>query len=202
MDELLATLGGDTIYDELVKYNLEDRRIILNCPIDSSILEDVVLHIVKWNQEDKGKEKADRKPIWIYINSGGGDVLSGFSAIDIFNASETEINGVVFAYAASMAGYLIMACHNRYCFPNSVILIHDGEIGVSNSASKTKDTMRFFEKLDERTKRFVLKHTKITSDFYDEIYDKEYYIYGNDKGKELGIIDYVIGEDVSLSRIL
>lgn len=202
MDELLATLGGDTIYDELVKYNLEDRRIILNGAIDSNILEDVVLHIVKWNQEDKGKEKTDRKPIWIYINSGGGDVLSGFSAIDIFNTSETEINGVVFAYAASMAGYLIMACHNRYCFPNSVILMHDGEIGVSNSASKTKDTMKFFDKLDERTKRFVLKHTKITSEFYDEIYDKEYYIYGNDKGKELGIIDYVIGEDVSLSEIL
>lgn len=202
MDELLATLGGDTIYDELVKYNLEDRRIILNGAIDSNILEDVVLHIVKWNQEDKGKEKADRKPIWIYINSGGGDVLSGFSAIDIFNTSETEINGVVFAYAASMAGYLIMACHNRYCFPNSVILMHDGEIGVSNSASKTKDTMKFFDKLDERTKQFVLKHTKITPEFYDEIYDKEYYIYGNDKGKELGIIDYVIGEDVSLSEIL
>lgn len=202
MDEMLATLGNDPIYDELVKYNLDDRRIILNGGIDASILEDVSLHIVRWNQEDKGKDQTERKPIWIYINSGGGEVLSGFSAIDVILASETIVNGVVFSCAASMAGYLIMACHNRYCFSNSVILMHDGEIGVSNSASKTKDTMKFFDKLDERTKRFVVKYTNITSEFYDEIYDKEYYIYGNEKGKELGIIDYVIGEDVSLSEIL
>lgn len=202
MDEILATLGNDAIYDELVKYNLDGRRIILNGGIDSSILEDVILHIVKWNQEDKGKEKSDRKPIWIYINSGGGDPIVGFNALDIIQASETIVNGVVFSCAASTASYLIMGCHNRYCFPNSIILIHDGEIGVSNSASKTKDTMKFFDKMDDRTKQFVLKHTKITSEFYDEIYDKEYYIYGNEKGKELGIIDYVIGEDVTLSEIL
>jgi ATP-dependent Clp protease protease subunit len=202
MDELLATLGNDAIYDELVKYNLEDRRIILNGGIDSSILEDVVLHIVRWNQEDKGKEKADRKSIWIYINSGGGDPFAGFNALDIIHASETEVNGVVFSCAASMASYFIMGCHNRYCFPNSIILMHDGEIGVSNSASKTKDTMKFFDKMDDRTKQFVLKHTKITSEFYDTIYQKEFYIYGNEQGKELGIIDYVIGEDVNLSDIL
>lgn len=202
MDELMALLENNNVYEEIIKTNLDDRRIVLNNNIDASILEDVVLHIVKWNQEDKGKDKSARKKIYLYINSNGGDCISGFNLIDVIQASETEVCGVVFSCAASMAAYLIMACDARYCFNNSVILLHDGQIGASNSASKMKDTMKFFDAMDERTKQFVLDNTKITSEFYDEIYDKEYYIYGNGKGKELGIIDYVIGSDVNLSEIL
>ena len=202
MDELLNTLGNDSIYEEIIKSNLEDRRIVLNNNIDSSIVEDVILHILRWNQEDKGKDKENRKPIWLYINSNGGDTVSGFNALDIIQNSQTPVNGVILSCAASMAGYLIMGCTKRYCFANSIILIHDGEIGAQNSTSKMKDTMRFFDAMEERTKQFVLNNTKITSEFYDSIYQKEYYIFGNEEGKELGIIDYVIGEDVSLSEIL
>lgn len=203
MDELTALIGSDSIYDEIIKTNLDDRRIVLNNNIDASILEDVILHIIKWNKEDKGKDKSARKKIYLYINSNGGDCISGFNLIDVILASETEICGVVFSCAASMAAYLIMACDTRYCFNNSVILLHDGQIGASNSASKMKDTMKFFDAMDERTKRFVLDNTKITSEFYDSIYEKEYYIFGNEEGKELGIIDYVIGEEnITLNEIL
>ena len=76
-------------------------------------------------------------------------------------------------------------------------------IGATNSASKMKDTMKFFDALDDRIKQFVLDNTKMTSEFYDEIYEKEYYIFGNKEGKDLGIIDYVIGEDgIKLEEIL
>jgi ATP-dependent Clp protease protease subunit len=203
MDELLAAFGDNsTMYEKILQTNLEDRRIVINYEIISSIMEDIILHILEWNKQDKEKKTEYRKPIYLYINSCGGDCFIGFTLIDIIQNSDTPVYGVVFGKAFSMAAYLIMACHQRYCFENSAILIHDGEVGASNSASKMKDTMKFFDIMDERTKQFVLDNTKITSELYDEIYGKEYYIYGNDRGKELGIIDYVIGEDVSLSDLL
>ena len=62
--------------------------------------------------------------------------------------------------------------------------------------------MKFFEEMEERTKQHVLKYTKRTEEFYDKHYDQEYWMYANDKGKELGMVDYIIGEDCDLDDIL
>lgn len=203
MEGLLA-LGQpqDDIYDETIRYYLDNRRLILNTIIDDDILENATLHILKWNKEDKHLPVESRKPIWLFIQSPGGDVINGNSLIDAIETSKTHVYTVCFAQCNSMGFHIFIAGHKRYCFPNSILLIHDGEIRIENSSSKAKDTMKFIEILDQRVKNHVLKHTKITSEFYDSIYDTEYYVYGNTEGKELGIVDYVIGEDVSLEEIL
>ena len=90
----------------------------------------------------------------------------------------------------------------RYAFPSSVLLQHDGELSLQNSTSKVRDTMKFFESMEERTKQHVLKYTTMTEEFYDKHYDQEYWMYANEKGKELGMVDYIIGEDCSLDDIL
>ena len=69
-------------------------------------------------------------------------------------------------------------------------------------SSKAKDTMKFIENLDERVKQHVINNTKITAEFYDSIYDTEYYLFANDNGKELGCVDYIIGEDTPINTIL
>ena len=191
----------DAIYTELIKTNLADRRIVFNKEVDSSLIEDVVLHIIKWNQEDKGKAPESRKPIYIYLNTNGGDVISGNLLIGALRSSKTPVYGVVMACAASMGAYLAMAFHKTYAFPDSVLLLHDGSTGAQSSSRKMKDITNFYDKLDNRVKKFVLDNTKITEEFYEEIADREYYMFA-DEAKELGIVDYIIGEDVDLDEIL
>ena len=191
----------DAIYNELIKTNLADRRIVFNKEVDSSLIEDVVLHIIKWNQEDKGKAPESRKPIYIYLNTNGGDVVAGLNQINVLKASKTPVYGIVMACAASMGAYLAMAFHKTYAFPDSVLLLHDGSTGAQSSSRKMKDITNFYDKLDNRVKKFVLDNTKITEEFYEEIADREYYMFA-DEAKELGIVDYIIGEDVDLDEIL
>ena len=194
-------VSEDSIYNELIKTNLADRRIVFNKEVDSSLIEDVVLYILKWNQEDKGKSPEARKPIYIYLNTNGGDVVSGLNEIGVIKASKTPVYGVVMACAASMGAYLAMAFHKTYAFPDSVLLLHDGSTGAQSSSRKMKDITNFYDKLDNRVKKFVLDNTNITEEFYEEIADREYYMFA-DEAKELGIVDYIIGEDVDLDEIL
>ena len=191
----------DSIYNELIKTNLADRRIVFNKEVDSSLIEDVVLYILKWNQEDKGKSPEARKPIYIYLNTNGGDVVAGMNLINTIKVSKTPVYGVVMACAASMGAYLAMSFHKTYAFHDSVLLLHDGSTGAQSSSRKMKDITNFYDKLDNRVKKFVLDNTNITEEFYEEIADREYYMFA-DEAKELGIVDYIIGEDVDLDEIL
>lgn len=204
LGELLQSLviKNSEFLDELIQENLDKRILVLNDEISVDILEKYSLYIMKWNAEDKDLPVEKRKPIWLYLQTPGGDVVAGFNLVDVIQASETPVYTVCFSDCASMGFHIFISGHKRYAFKNSILLIHDGEITVNNSSSKAKDTMKFFETLDKRIKNHVTSSTKITNEFYDSIYDKEYYIYANEEGKELGCVDYIIGEDVPISTIL
>ena len=200
--ELQELLGEDASrYEKIIQDFLDERIIIINQTIDSSILEDVNLYIIKWNKEDSDKPAEVRKPIHIYFSSNGGDVVSGLNTIDVIKSSKTKVVGVVFSCAASMAGYILMACHERVAWKNSVILVHDGTQGICASAGKAKDTMRFYENLDGVVKDLVLSSTCISEEDYDSNIDREQYMLA-EEAKSKGIIDKIIGVDVDMDYIL
>ena len=96
---------------------------------------------------------------------------------------------------------LPISAHERIAWKNSIFLQHDGEVCVSNSRSKAKDTMKFFDSMEERTKQYVLERTKMTEEFYDKIYEQEYWMYA-DEAKDLGVVDKIIGQDCTFDDIL
>lgn len=205
MAELMTLLGGqsDDLYEEIIKENLEKRILVLNDEINETVLENYILYILKWNREDKeaGIPVTSRKVITIYINSPGGSSMDGFSMVDVMLQSITPIRTICFGLAASMGYHIMLAGKERISFKNSIMLQHDGEVAVQNSTSKARDTMNFFENMERRTKQYVLERTHMTEEFYDKIYDQEYWMYA-DEAKELGCIDKIIGEDISFDEIL
>lgn len=100
-----------------------------------------------------------------------------------------------------MASYILAAGHKRYCFPNTIILYHDGVTGYVSSGNKGKDIQRFYDRLDERMTQFMVDNTGMTKDFLESIKDREYYMF-SEEAKELGIIDSIIGTDCELDEIL
>lgn len=202
MAELMGILGGQNneIYEETIKSYLDDRKIIFNQDVDTGVLEDVILHILKWNKEDENLPITARKKIFIYLASDGGDVIAGNALVSVIKQSVTPVVGVVFSLAASMASSILMSCHERVAFETSVVLIHDGAQGVYSSANKAKDVMRFYEKLDNLNRELVISRTNITAEEFDENKDREQYFLASE-AKEKGIIDKIIGVDVPMSYI-
>jgi ATP-dependent Clp protease, protease subunit len=80
----------------------------------------------------------DKDPIYLYINSPGGEVHSGFSIFDCARFIRPPVVTVVTGLAASMGSIITLAAkpEHRFAFPNSKILIHQPSIsGIGGSVS-------------------------------------------------------------------
>ena len=193
--------NNDDLYTQIIKNNLRNRVLVINEEISDCVVENYILHIFEWNRQDKDLPVKSRKPITIYMNSVGGNSFDGFALVDAILMSKTPVIGVGLGLTASMGYHIYLACHKRYAFINSVFLQHDGEIAVQNSTSKARDTMAFFEDMENRTKEYVLERTTMSEEFYDKVYDQEYWFYA-DEGKDLGVVHSIIGVDCTLDKIL
>lgn len=103
-------------------------------------------------------EKADaKKPIYLFVNSPGGEITSGFSIYDTARFVQPDVYTVVVGMAASM-GSLISLCapkERRLAFPNSKFLIHQPLISGSIQGQATdieihaKDIVKTKEKINK-----------------------------------------------------
>ena len=205
MAELMQLLSGgnDDLYNEVIKENLEQRILIFNDEVNDAVIENYIMYILKWNKEDRDRNIPieSRKKIWIILNSPGGDKLAGMMFLDVVKQSITPINCLIISLAASMASYIPMVSKETYAFNNSVVCLHDVEVGVVHTTRKANDTMNFIKACDEKLDDIVLNNTRITEEYLNDIADREYYMFAKE-AKELGIIDYIIGEDCTIDDVL
>lgn len=157
--------------------------------------------IMKYNKEDRHIPREERKKIYLYLNSDGGEAVMGMQLLSTIVTSVTPVITVGFSRCASMASYILAAGHERYCFPTTIVLYHDGQAGYVSSGNKGKDIQKFYDKIDEYLTNFMTEHTNMTKEFLEKIKDREYYIFA-EESKEKGIIDKIIGVDCDIYEIL
>lgn len=199
-EEILEFPLIDDMTQDILKGLMDERILVINKGIDDTLVEKIIMKIIQWNKEDIYIIPEKRKPITIILNSIGGDMYTGNNIINVIESSKTKIRGVAMGLVASMAYLILLSCHERIAFKDSILLQHDGSIQVQNSTSKARDTMKFFEKVEKNTKDFVISHTNMDEAMYDKYYDSEYYMLA-DEAKENGCIDKIIGVDVDLDYL-
>ena len=191
-------------YDLSDKFQLEDlkqRKLYINYYIDESLLEEITYHILRFNAEDKGKNIEERKPILLYCSSNGGSVIDGFSLIDIILESKTPVYTINIGYQYSMGLLIGLSGHKRIATKNATYLLHDGQNFMYNSSAKLKDAMKFEEQREQKIKNYVLSRSKLTSEEYDKNYRVELYMYSKE-AKEIGFVDFIVGEDCTIDEII
>ena len=188
------------------KFEIEDllnRRLYLNDVINEESLDTMVYHILRYNRLDKGLSPDERKPIILYINSPGGAVVEGYGVIDAIINSKTPVYTVNQAACFSMGFLIFIAGHKRYAMPHSEFLLHDGSSGFGfESTAKLKDRMEFETmQIEQMTKEYIIGHSNISEELYEEKYRNEWYFLP-EEGKELGVVDYIIGKDCTIDDIV
>jgi len=191
-----------TLSDKYEIEDVENRRLRLNDTVDDGVLDTIAYLILRYNRLDENIEPQERQPIILYINSDGGETSAGFGLIDIILNSKTPIYTVNLAKSHSMACLIFLAGDKRYALSHSTFLLHDGSAGLFSSVGKMQNFMDFIKNhLEKETKDFVLLRSKIS----DEEYDKKYYNdwwFSAQEGKDIGVVDYIIGEDCPMSDVV
>lgn len=147
--------------DEISYYVLEKERKLY---LDFEISEDVASiqrMILRWNMEDKYKRKEERRPIWLYIHSPGGDSSYMWMLVDTIKLSLTPVYTVNLGMAASAASLIFIAGHKRFMMPNSKVLIHEGSASFAGDAGKLMDATDSYKKELKAMKEFILSNTSI-----------------------------------------
>lgn len=147
--------------DEISYYILEKERKLY---LDFDVGDDVMSYhrmILRWNIEDRGIPRNQRKPIWIYIQSPGGDLYCMWSLVDAMLLSETPVYTVNIGYCASAASLIYLAGEKRYMTPRAKLLIHEGSAALSGDATKLLDASDSYKKELKAMKDFILDRTNI-----------------------------------------
>lgn len=165
--------------------------------IDTDIQYGILKSIIGYNYADRdaGIPKEKRKPILLYLLSPGGDVSAGFSIIDAIELSETPVYVVNVGECSSMSFLIFLSGHKRFTFPNATFLMHDGSTWTSGSTAKVISQAKNLEKIEDRVKAYVIKHTRIDEKLYDKNYHNEWMMFP-EEAKEYGVCDFILGEDM------
>lgn len=67
----------------------------------------------------------EKRPIDLYINSYGGDAITGLALHDLIKRSKCPINGHIMGSCMSAGTVVWLACHNRFMSDNSTLMIHE-----------------------------------------------------------------------------
>lgn len=73
------------------------------------------------------------KPIFLFIDSPGGNVMSGLKIIDAMQASKRPVYTIAVGCAASMAAYIHSYGVKRYMFPRAYLMFHQASLTIDPS---------------------------------------------------------------------
>lgn len=192
------TYGFD---ESLVMEDIGSRNLYINDEIDADTFRHIYYFITRFNAEDAGIEIDERVPIKLHISTQGGSVWDGMGIVSIIQNSVTPVIGICSSYALSMGFYIFLSCDERYATENAFLLRHEGLDGDYGHPSKIKEYLAFSNKLQERLDKIVIRNSNLTARDLQDTERMENYIFA-DEAKDLGIVDYIIGQDCSLDEIL
>ncbi len=171
---------------DLYSKMLNERIIFLNGEINmvaANLVISELLYLDSISHED----------ISLYINSGGGEVISGLAIYDTMNFIQSDVITIVIGEAASMAAVLLSsgAENKRYALANSEIMIHQILGGISGQASDILIQTKRIKRLKDRINHILAKNCHKTIKDIEKDTDRDNYLSPNDALK-YGIIDKII----------
>lgn len=136
--------------------HLMNRKVFLTGEINSEMANDLVAQLLYL-------QDASPEPIWIYINSGGGEVNAGLYIYDIIQSLKVPVYTYCTGLAASMAAIILAGGQpgKRFILPHSKVMIHEpliaGEVG--GSATSIKNISESILETRDITNGILAKHT-------------------------------------------
>ncbi len=181
-----STSRGERAYD-IYSRLLRERIVFLGAAIDEQVTNLVVAQLLFLEAED-----AD-KPINLYINSPGGDMVGLFGIYDTMQFLNPPVATTCIGQAASAAAVLLSAGAPgmRTALPNARVLIHQPHGGAQGQSVDLEIQVRETIEMRERMVDILAETTGQTRERIVADIDRDYIVRGAD-AVAYGLVDEVI----------
>ena len=130
-------------------------------------------------------------PIKLHINSYGGSVFAGLSAVDYIKNSKIPVHSIIDGCAASAATLMSCVAERRFMHRNACMLIHQLSGLMWGKFQEMQDDMQNSEMLMNKIKNIYKEHTKIPKRELDNILKHDIW-WEAEKCLEYGLVDELI----------
>lgn len=156
---LSALSTGDVLFG--------NREIFLTKSVDDDTSTDLIKQLMVLEKLDPEKE------ITFYINSPGGEVISGLAVYDYIRLMKAPVRTVCIGTAASMGAMLFLAGDKREMLPHTRLMIHDPAYGGGDMAGKKPhELQQYVDKLRQIQEIIVDIIAEKTGRSQEEIFEK------------------------------
>ena len=180
------TASGERAFD-IYSRLLKERIIFLGTPIDDYVSSLIIAQLL-FLEADNSK-----KDIYMYVNSPGGVITSGFGIIDTMDYIKPDIATICVGQAASMAAVILAsgAKNKRSALENSRIMIHQPLGGVQGQATDIEIHTKEILFLKERLNSILANKTGKTTKTIEKDTNRDNFMSADDALK-YGIIDEIV----------
>ena len=183
------TPNGERAFD-IYSRLLKERIIFLGTAIDDYVSSLIIAQLLFLEADDP------KKDIYMYVNSPGGVITSGFGIIDTMNYIKPDIATICVGQAASMAAMILSsgAKGKRSALENSRIMIHQPLGGFQGQATDIEIHTKEILFLKERLNNILSQNTGKTVKMIEKDTNRDNFMSAQ-QAIDYGMIDEIVTGD-------
>jgi ATP-dependent Clp protease protease subunit len=182
------TAKGERSFDIFSRL-LKERAVFLNGAISTEMSHVIVAQLLFLEADDPDKD------IFLYVNSGGGEVTAGMAIYDTMQFIKCDVSTVVMGQACSMGSLLAQAGAEgkRLILPYARHMIHQPSGGARGQATDMEIQVREILKMKKELTGIYYRHNTGGKGFDDLARDMERdFFMGADEAVAYGLADRII----------
>lgn len=135
--------------------------------------------------------KAAQIPIYLHIQSYGGDLMAALGIADQLRKITTPVHSIVEGSACSAATVISMACHWRTITPSSFMMIHQFFSLVWGTYEQFKDDMKLQKMLMKQLEDFYTLRSDMNRKTVKELLKHDSW-FSSKQALDAGLVDQVL----------
>ena len=184
---LYSPYTQNTIRVDIYNRLYRERIIFLGSEIDDELANQIIGVMLYLDEEDSSK------PIYLYINSPGGSVISGLAIFDAMQLIKSEVITINLGLAASMGSFILAAGSKgkRLALPSSRIMIHQPMGGAQGQAQDIKVEAAQIMRIRDNLVKMYSMFTGQTTEVVTAALDRDNFLSAQE-ALEFGLIDRIL----------
>ena len=166
---------------------LKTRQIVLTNEINKELADSIAKQLLILDAED------DKAPIYMYIDSPGGDVDAGFAIFDMIRFVKAPVYLIGMGLIASAATLVLLAVpkNRRFGLPNSRYLIHQPLGQMKGVATDIEIYAKDMEKIRAKINKLIADETGTDLEQVTKDTERDFWL-DSDEAEKYGLISKIV----------